>query len=93
MFFQDNLKLTQRLTLNLGVRYEYFGVPQPRGGSRDFNFLFGSGASLGERITTGRLAAVQLLLAKPDANGRHVVPLTRSDLYGETRHGGPGAIT
>jgi len=36
---------------------------------------------------------VQLLLAKPDANGRHVVPLTRSDLYGETRHGGPGAIT
>jgi len=66
MFFQDNLKLTQRLTLNLGVRYEYFGVPQPRGGSRDFNFLFGSGATLGERITTGRLAAGTLY--EPDRN-------------------------
>ena len=50
-------------------------------------------AAAARGFATGRLAVVQLLLAKPDANGRHVVPLTRSDLYGETRHGGPGAIT
>lgn len=65
-FFQDNLKLTQRLTLNLGLRYEYFGVPQPRAGSRDLNFIFGSGASLGERISTGGLAPGTLY--EPDRN-------------------------
>lgn len=66
IFFQDNLKLTQRLTLNLGIRYEYFGVPQPRAGSRDFNFVFGSGESAGERIVTGSLRAGTLY--EPDRN-------------------------
>ena len=31
-FFQDDWRITRRLTLNVGLRYEYFGVPHERDG-------------------------------------------------------------
>lgn len=65
-FIQDNLKLTPRLTLNLGVRYEYFGVPAPRKTTRDSNFIFGNGQTVEERIATGRLETGPLYY--PDRN-------------------------
>ncbi len=51
-FFQDNLKLTRRLTLNLGLRYEYFGVPGRRDGPPDWNLFYGSGSNRMERLAS-----------------------------------------
>ncbi len=65
-FLQDNLKLTRRLTLNLGMRYEYFGVPAPRKGTRDFNYDFGPGATIDERVLRGRF--IEGALYRPDRN-------------------------
>ncbi|MBI4465791.1 MAG: TonB-dependent receptor [Acidobacteria bacterium] len=65
-FIQDNLKLTRRLTLNLGLRLEHFGVPAPRQTTQDSNFVFGSGQTIGERIARGRLETGPLY--RPDRN-------------------------
>ncbi len=65
-FFKDDLKLTRRLTLNLGLRFEYFGVPVARKTTRDFNFVFGNGQNIGERIASGRLEPGELY--RPDHN-------------------------
>ena len=43
-YFQDDVKVTQKLTLNLGVRYEYFGQLIAKYGAQS-NFLPGGGAN------------------------------------------------
>ncbi len=41
-YFEDNWKVRDRVTLNLGVRYDYFGVPHNFRPNIDSNFYYGS---------------------------------------------------
>ena len=56
-FAQDAFKATTRLTLNYGLRYEFFGAPVNTGTAKDSLLQLGSGASLPERIATAHFGA------------------------------------
>jgi hypothetical protein len=53
VYAQDSWKIVPRLTLNLGVRYEYYGVQHNADPSLDSNFYYGSGANIFEQIRNG----------------------------------------
>jgi hypothetical protein len=53
-YANDQWRVRSGLTLNLGMRYEYYG-PQRSKEGLDSNFFFGSGATIFERIRNGRL--------------------------------------
>jgi hypothetical protein len=71
-YVNDSWRLHPRFTLNLGLRYEYYGVQKNRREELDSNFYFGSGNTLQERIRSGRvLQAVNSpvgSLWRPDRN-------------------------
>lgn len=52
---QDALKVTPRLTLNLGLRYEYFGVQHNKDQSLDSNFYPAGGKLTPEGIANGQV--------------------------------------
>jgi hypothetical protein len=64
-YFNDSWKIKPRLTLNLGIRYEYYGTQHNANQNLDSNFYFGDGANIFERIRNG-----QILLAKDSPIGK-----------------------
>ena len=55
LYAEDSWRITPRLTLNLGLRYEYYGVQHNKDASLDSNFYFGSGPTLFDQIRNGQV--------------------------------------
>jgi hypothetical protein len=71
-YFNDSWRMRPRFTLNLGMRYEYYGVQHNKNPDLDSNFYFGTGNTFQEQIANGsaQIAANSPVggLWKPDKN-------------------------
>jgi hypothetical protein len=52
---EDSYKVMPRVTLNLGLRYEHYGVQHNNHPDLDSNFYFGSGSSLEAQVRSGQV--------------------------------------
>ena len=57
-FFNDSWKVTHRLTLNAGLRYELYGTQHNKNSALDSNFYFGTSGTLQDRIRAGKILRV-----------------------------------
>lgn len=60
LFAQDDWKLSQRLNVTLGLRYDYFGDPREREG-RLSSVILGEGSSFEERLRNASVGRVERL--------------------------------
>ncbi len=59
LYGQDSWRLHQRVTVDLGLRWEYFGVQHNKDPMKDSNFYLGSGSSFQDQIQNGRVYLTQ----------------------------------
>lgn len=74
-FAQDTFRVTSRLILNLGLRYDRFGPPTYANSARDWVVEFGAGTTFDERLANASLAPPAS--AQPSlfaADNRNVAP-------------------
>lgn len=55
LYINDSWHIHPRITLNLGVRYEYFGVQHNKNKRLDSNFYLGNGSTIFEQIRNGKV--------------------------------------
>jgi hypothetical protein len=72
LYVNDSWRIHPRINLNLGLRYEYFGVQHNKDKRLDSNFYLGSGSTIFERIRNGNVLLAPDSpvgnLYKPDKN-------------------------
>jgi hypothetical protein len=83
-FAQDTFKLTRRLTINFGLRYELFGAPTNTGATKDLLVQLGSGSTLAQHLTSATLAPNSHLFGT-DKNDWAVRGGASYDLFGNAR--------
>src|ERR1035438_8302935 len=55
VYGQDSFRATPNLTLNLGVRYEYYGVQHNNHQNLDSNYYYGAGSTYFQQIRNGQV--------------------------------------
>ena len=58
LYLEDTWRITERLTLNYGLRWEVFGPQHNKDASLDSNFYLGSGSNLYQQIASGSVDTV-----------------------------------